>query len=183
MPNTSYFVALGFIILGILTLVSVSWPNKRGAPYWPTRLKKVRQMLTMANVQPGELVFDLGCGDGRIIVMAARRFNARAVGIEIDLIRYLWCQFLITILGLRKKVRVIYGDLFTKDISNADVVICFLLQNTNDKLESKLIEELRPNARVVSHTYLFSGLPLIAMDGEQGLYAYNIGIQSEGKTD
>ena len=179
MPSTPSMIALGIIILGIITLVSISWPNRRGAPYWPTRMKKVESMLTVANVQPGELVYDLGCGDGRVIVMAARRFKARAVGIEIDLFRFLWCQFLITILGLRRKVRVVYGDLFAKDISEADVVFCYLLQNTNDKLEGKLMNELRPDARVVSNTFLFSALPQIAMDGKSGFYVYNVGVQSE----
>jgi len=179
MSSTPSMIALGIIILGIITLVSISWPSRRGAPYWPTRMKKVEKMLTDTNVQPGELIYDLGCGDGRVIVMAARRFKARAVGIEIDLFRFLWCQFLITILGLRRRVRVVYGDLFAKDISEADVVFCYLLQNTNDKLERKLINELRPDARVVSNTFLFSALPQIAMDSESGFYVYNVGVQPE----
>jgi len=179
MASLPSMIALGIIILGIITLISISWPNKRGAPYWPTRMKKVKKMLAEADVQPGELVYDLGCGDGRVIVMAARHFKARAVGIEIDLFRFLWCQFLITILGLRRRVKVIYGDLFAKDISDADVVFCYLLQSTNDKLESKLLDELRPDARVVSNTFLFSAMPQIAMDGEYGFYVYNVGVQPE----
>ncbi len=179
MPSVPSMIALGIIILGIFTLVSISWPNRRGAPYWPTRMKKVKKMLEMANVQPGELVYDLGCGDGRVIVMAARKFKARAVGIEIDLFRFLWCQFLITILGLRRRVKVKYGDLFAKDISEADIVFCYLLQNTNDKLEGKLMNELRPNARVVSNTFLFSAMPQIDMNSELGFYVYNVGVQSE----
>ncbi len=177
MPSIPSMIALGIIILGIITLVSISWPNRRGAPYWPTRLKKVKKMLTEANVQPGELVYDLGCGDGRVIVMAARHFKARAVGIEIDLFRFLWCQFLITILGLRRRVKVIYGDLFAKDISEADVVFCYLLQSTNDKLESKLLNELRPDTRVVSNTFLFYSMSQIAMNSEFGFYVYNVGVQ------
>ena len=140
MPSIPSMIALGIIILGILTLVSISWSNRRGAPYWPTRMKKVESMLTIANVQPGELVYDLGCGDGRVIVMAARRFKARAVGIEIYLFRFLWCQFLITILGLRRRVKVKYGDLFAKDISEADVVFCYLLQHTKNLFSQKRIK-------------------------------------------
>ncbi|NHK32036.1 MAG: hypothetical protein FK730_11835 [Asgard group archaeon] len=174
MPDAMFYVALFIIILGFITLVSISWPNRRGAPWLPTRLKKARKMLTLANVQPNEIVYDLGCGDGRILVMAARKFGAKAVGIEIDLLRYLWCQFLITILCLRRKVKVIYGDLFEVDISKADVVFCYLLQSTNDKLEEKLIRELHPSTRIVSNNFIFHSLPNIAMD-ESAIYVYSVG--------
>ncbi|MBN1328138.1 MAG: class I SAM-dependent methyltransferase [Candidatus Heimdallarchaeota archaeon] len=175
MPQPSFWIALGIILLGFFTLVSISWPNRRGAPWVPTRLKKVRKMLLLANVQPGELVYDLGCGDGRVLVMAVREFKARAIGIEIDLIRFLWCQFLISILFLRRKVKVIYGDLFDRDLSDADVVFCYLLQSTNNKLEKKLIEELSPDARVVSNTFYFNGIPMTAMDTEYPIYTYSVG--------
>jgi SAM-dependent methyltransferase len=174
MPDVMFYIALFIIILGFITLVSISWPNRRGAPWLPTRLKKVRKMLTLANVQPNEVIYDLGCGDGRILVMAARKFGAKAVGVEIDLLRYLWCQFLITILFLRKKVKVIYGDLFKVNISNADVVFCYLLQSTNDKLEEKLINELQPTTRIVSNNYTFHSLPKIAED-ESAIYVYSVG--------
>ena len=85
MPPVSFYFALIIIILGLLALISISWSNRRGAPWLPTRMKKVRRMLELANVQPGELVYDLGCGDGRVLVTAARRYGAKAVGIEIDL--------------------------------------------------------------------------------------------------
>lgn len=177
MPDVMFYVALFIIILGFITLVSISWPNRRGAPWLPTRLKKVRKMLTLANVQPNEIVYDLGCGDGRVLIMAARKFGARAIGIEIDLFRYLWCQFLITILFLRKKVKVVYGDLFEIDLSKADVVICYLLQSTNDKLEVKLINELQPSTRIVSNTFIFHSLPKIAVD-ESAIYVYSVGCNT-----
>jgi len=140
-------------------------------------------MLTLANVQPGETVYDLGCGDGRVLIMAARKFKAKAVGIEIGLIKFLWCQFLITILGLRKKVKVILGDIFKKEYSDADIVFCFLLQSTNDKLESKLIDELDSKTRVITNTFLFHSLPMIGMDGESGFYLYTIGLKPADEED
>jgi predicted RNA methylase len=92
----------------------------------------------MTSIKPNEIVYDLGCGDGRVLIMAAKHFNARAIGIEIDPIRFLWCKFRIRLLGLGDKVQVIYGDFFRKNLSNADIIICYLLQNTNDKLQAKL---------------------------------------------
>ena len=174
MPNL-FAIIFGIIIPVIfLIVISIIWSVLKGAPWAPTSMKKVRKMLEMADLQPDEILYDLGCGDGRIIVMAARKFGAKAVGVEIGPLRFLWCQFLITILLLRKKVKVIYGDLFKANISDADVVVCFLLQSTNYKLEEKLIEELSPETRIVSNTYVFRYLPLIKKDKNNNLFLYKI---------
>ena len=168
-------ISLCIIVIGFIIVFSVTWPNIKGAPWVPTRMKKVRKMLEMANIQPDEVVYDLGCGDGRVIVIAARKFKARAVGVEIDFGRYLWCQFLVTILGLRKKVKVIRGDLFKQDLSQADVIFCYLLQSTNNRLEDKLIDELQPTTRVVSNTFMFHSLTMTDLDADFGILVYSLG--------
>jgi predicted RNA methylase len=131
-------------------------------------------MLKMAEVGPDDLVYDLGCGDGRMIVTATRRYGSRAVGIEIDPLRYLWCQILITVLGLRGRVRVVYGDFFTQDLGDANVVTCYLLQSTNEELEGKFKQELDPSTRVISKDFVFPGLRLVRQDKEAKLYLYNL---------
>ncbi len=123
---------------------------------------------------PDDLVYDLGCGDGRIIVTAARRYAARGVGIELESLRYLWCQMLITVLGLRDRVSIIYGDFFRQDLSAADVVTCYLLTNTNKKLEGKFKRELRLGTRVVSHYFTFPGLQSVSEDEGDKLYLYKV---------
>jgi predicted RNA methylase len=178
MPDIYFYLTLVIVILAFFALLSILRANKLGAPYLPTPLRKVRKMLTLANVQPGELVYDLGCGDGRFLIVAARRFKAKAIGIEINIIRYLWCQFLITVLFLRKRVKIKYGNLFNHDLSEADVVVCYLLQSTNDRLEDKLINELSQSARVVSNTFTFNSLPAIITD-ESSIYVYKIGQELE----
>ena len=166
-------------MLAAVLVISISWTHTRGAPWVPTPLSMVRRMLTMAEVGPDDLVYDLGCGDGRTIVTAARHYGARAVGIEIDPLRYLWCQMRITLLGLRGRVRVVYGDFFAQDLSDADVVTCYLLQSTNRKLEGKLKQELAPSARVVSNTFTFPGLCLLGQDDHAKVYVY--GLESEAR--
>ena len=128
----------------------------------------------MAEVGPDDLVYDLGCGDGRIIITAARRYGARAVGIELDPLRYLWCQMLITVLGLRDRVRIVQGNFFKQDLSAADVVACYLLRDTNKKLQDKFKNELSPNTRVVSNYFTFPGLQLVNEDKEEKLYLYSL---------
>jgi predicted RNA methylase len=98
----------------------------------------VHTMLRMAEVGSGDLVYDLGCGDGRVLVAAARHYGPRAVGCEINPLRYLWCQALITVMGLRDRVRIVYGGFHTQNLSGADVVTCYLLQTANEKLEANL---------------------------------------------
>jgi len=159
--------------LAMLILLSISWTQARGAPWVPTSMREVHKMLAMAEVGPNDVVYDLGCGDGRIIVAAAQRYGARAVGIEIDPLRYLWCQLLITVLGLRGRVHVILGDFFAQDLRDADVVTCYLLQSTNKKLEEKFATELKPIARVVSHDFTFPRLKKVRWDSEDSLYLYH----------
>jgi SAM-dependent methyltransferase len=162
-------------LLALFAVVSITWTFLRGAPWVPTPMEKVHKMLDMAEVGPEDLVYDLGCGDGRTIVTAARRYGARAVGIEIDPSRYLWCQLLITVLGLRECVRVVYGDFFAQDLSGATVVTCYLLPSTNDRLVGKLKRELQPSARVVSNDFAFPTLRLLRSDDKARIYAYSPG--------
>ncbi|MBD3189792.1 MAG: SAM-dependent methyltransferase [Candidatus Heimdallarchaeota archaeon] len=173
MPKVLVWFAVSVFILGLLIIISIGWPSGKGAPWRPTPRKKVQKMLAMADIKPGEVIYDLGCGDGRIVIMAARRYNIKAVGIEIDFLRYIWCKIIIALLGLRKKVRVIYGDLFDQNLSEADVVICYLTQSTNNRLEQKLIEELKPGARIVSNTFYFHELPMVTKDNLYSIYVYH----------
>jgi SAM-dependent methyltransferase len=159
--------------LTLIFVISISWTQSRGAPWVPTSLGEVDKMLAMAEVGPNDVVYDLGCGDGRTIVLAARRYGARTVGIEIDPLRYLWCQVLITVLGLRGRVKIVYGDFFNKDLSEADVVTCYLLQRTNERLQGKLVQELHPSARVVSNDFTFPKLQLLRQDKEDDIYLYH----------
>jgi predicted RNA methylase len=173
MMSISIRLAFAIIMLIIIIIVIIiAFPHLKGAPWIPSRMKKVREILSLAEIKPGEVVYDLGCGDGRILVSAVRKFQANAVGIEINLILFLWCQFLISVLGLRKRIKLIYGNFFKEDLSNADIVICYLLQETNDKLEEKLINELKPSTRILSNSFSFHNLKVIKEDSEKKIYIY-----------
>jgi SAM-dependent methyltransferase len=137
-------------------------------------MRAVSKLLAMAEVEPDDVVYDLGCGDGRLIIAAAQRYGARAVGIEIHPLRVLWCRARIAALGLRGRVRVIRGDFFKQDLRDADVVICYLLQRTNNKLEGKLKRDLAPGVRVVSKRFTFPGLHLVRQDDRDWLYLYTM---------
>jgi predicted RNA methylase len=161
-------------VVGFVIIIFLTWSIIKGAPWSPTTNEDIEIMFMLTNLQPDELVYDLGCGDGRVLIKAAKEYKARAIGIEIDPIRYLWCKLRIKMYGLNDCVQVIRGDLFKEDFSDADVVFCYLLQDTNNKLQGKLIKELKPKARIVSKKFVFPDLALLASTDEKEIYAYTL---------
>ena len=119
----------------------------------PTPNEVVNKMLEMAKVTANDVVYDLGCGDGRIVIMAAQRYGCRGVGIDIDPERIREATENVARGKVTDKVRFIQGDLFEADISEATVVTLYLLTELNLKLRPKLMKDLRPGTRVVSHAF------------------------------
>jgi len=122
-------------------------------PYVPTRQEVVEAMLRMADVRPGDVVYDLGCGDGRIVIAAAQKFGARGVGIDIDPARISEARYNARRAGVEKQVEFRAGDLFAADIRDATVVTLYLLPEVNLRLRPKLQHDLRPGTRIVSHDF------------------------------
>jgi SAM-dependent methyltransferase len=122
-------------------------------PYVATREDIVDEMLRMAAVTKDDFVYDLGCGDGRIVTTAAREFGAQGMGIDIDPKRVAESNENALAAGVADRVKFIQGDLFRADLSRATVVTLYLLPSVNLRLRPKLERELKPGARVVSHNY------------------------------
>jgi precorrin-6B methylase 2 len=118
----------------------------------PTPNEVIDKMLDLAKVSAKDVVYDLGCGDGRIVIAAAKR-GARAVGIDIDPQRIKEATANIKAEKVSNRVRLIEGDLFETDISEATVVTLYLLNRLNEKLKPKLMKDLKPGTRVVSHAF------------------------------
>ncbi len=127
-------------------------------PYVPTPHDVVRAMLRLAGAGPDDIVYDLGCGDGRILVIAVKEFGVKkAVGIEIRDTLYEEALRNIRSAGVDDRAHVIKADFFEVDISEATIVTLFLLTSVNNRLKPKLEKELRPGARVVSHEFTIPG--------------------------
>jgi len=127
------------------------------APYVVSPQHVVEDMLEMADLKPGETLYDLGSGDGRILITAAQRFHAKAVGIEIEEALAKTSEQRVASLGLQNLVRIIHADLRTVDLSPADVVTMYLMTESNESLKPQLEKSLHPGARVVSHDYRIPG--------------------------
>jgi len=119
----------------------------------PTPEEIVDTMLKMAAVTAKDVVYDLGCGDGRIVITAAQKFGARGVGIDIDAQRISEANANAKTAGVTDKVKFVRGDLFEANISEATVVTLYLLTDLNLKLRPKLMKDLNPGTRVVSHAF------------------------------
>ena len=173
-------IVLAWVVIGvgIVALVSIMWTIVLGSPWTPTPPKRVRRMLDMAEVGPEDVVYDLGSGDGRIVIEAAKRYRARAVGIEADPLRVLWSRLIVALLGLQKQVGIVWGNLFDRGIEEATVVTLFLRQRTNKLLKSKLQRELRPGTRVVSYIWTFEGWSPTKTDPEAQVYVYVMGADN-----
>ncbi|MEK7404637.1 MAG: class I SAM-dependent methyltransferase [Acidobacteriota bacterium] len=122
-------------------------------PYVPTPPEVVEQMLKLAEVKKTDHVFDLGCGDGRIVVMAAEKFGARATGIDIDPERISEAKQNAANAGVTARVRFIQQNLFEADVHEATVVTLYLLPSVNLKLKPSLLKQLKPGSRIVSHSF------------------------------
>ena len=165
-------VAIIAAIFAMVFYIFQTYTRKFGAPWVPTPYKIIRKMLVLADVKPRDIVYDLGSGDGRVIIEAARSFGAKAVGIEIDPLRFLWTKAKIFFLGLSNKVDVLFGNFFKINISDANIVTIYLLPDTNVKLIDKFVKELRPGTRIVSNTFALPGFKMINQDEKLKIYVY-----------
>ncbi|MEW6690434.1 MAG: class I SAM-dependent methyltransferase, partial [Pseudomonadota bacterium] len=128
-------------------------PPVNAGPYVPSPTSVVSDMLTLAQVGPGDFVIDLGSGDGRIVLTAAKVFGARGFGVDIDAALVRKANEAAKDQGLAERVKFVTQDLFKTDISQATVVTMYLLPHTVNMLKDKLLAELRPGTRIISHDY------------------------------
>ena len=132
-------------LLVFLVLATAAYGAFSAAPWLPTRKGDVARMMDLAQIKPGERVYDLGCGDGRLVFSAAKA-GAEAIGVEIFILPYFyaWVKSLFI-----KNAKILYGDLFNYDLSGADVIFVFLMDKSYKRLIAKLEKELKPGARIV----------------------------------
>jgi tRNA1(Val) A37 N6-methylase TrmN6 len=150
------------------------------APYYPTPETIVEKMLQLGSLKAGEKVYDLGSGDGRIVIMAAQKFHADAIGVELDKDLCKLSTDKILKLRLEKNAHIVNGDLLKQNYSSADLITVYLLPGFIDKVQPMLDQQLKKGARVVSHDFEFKNwtpdkVENIADDGEgrsHTLYLY-----------
>ncbi len=155
----------GFVVTGCIQKTANNVPSPQSenqtqnlkcqldAPYLPTPQVVVEAILKLANVKKDDVLYDLGSGDGRIVITAAQKLGTRGVGVELDAQRVQEAKANAEKAGVTDRVQFLQQDLFQTDLSKATVVTLYLLPDTNLKLQSKLLRELKPGTRVVSHEF------------------------------
>jgi SAM-dependent methyltransferase len=146
--------AIAVFLLSVATVAAAQQPKRTPDIHFvPTPDEVVEEMLRLADVGKNDIVYDLGSGDGRIPITAARRFGARGVGIDLDPKLVAQATRSAQEAGVADRVRFIEGDIFEANISEATVVTLYLLTSINERLRPKLLKDLRPGTRVVSHQF------------------------------
>jgi ubiquinone/menaquinone biosynthesis C-methylase UbiE len=173
--------------LSLVTVLSISAaaqqfnPADNLAPYIPSPQIVVDRMLELARIRPGETVYDLGSGDGRILITAAQKFKAKAVGIELSPELCKATKAKVERLGLQDMVKVLQANLLKVDLSGANVVTIYLLTSSNSRLKPNLEKYLKTGARVVSNDFEIRGwrpkeVVNLHIDGMQHtIYLYEVG--------
>jgi SAM-dependent methyltransferase len=152
---TVFLFALLFILPteGFSQEPNYLWDYQYDVPYVPTPYEVVNEMLRMAGVSKNDVLYDLGCGDGRIVIAAAKEIGCRGIGIDIDPQRIEESKINAEKAGVTDKVKFLQQDLFEADFSKATVVTLYLLQTVNLELRPKILRVLKPGTRIVSHDF------------------------------
>lgn len=173
-------ILLLFVIIFLLIISGIWPPDSPWSPWWQTPEDITRRICTLAKVGKKTKIYDLGCGTGHAVIIAAKEFGATCVGIEIDTFRYLIAKFLVQHAGVSKKVSLVRGNFFTTDMSDADVLFIYLVPNALKRLAKKLTKELKPGTILVSYTYpipldIYKGkLEIVKEDKKNKLFMYTI---------
>ena len=146
------------LVAVLATVALLAGPGAQAAPaldvpYVPTPQNVVDRMLVLAALKPGEVLYDLGSGDGRIVITAAKRYGVRGIGIDLDPDRIKEARDNATKAGVNQQVQFVNGDLFKTDMSEANVVTLYLLNSVNRDLRPQLWRQLKVGTRVVSHAF------------------------------
>lgn len=162
------------LLIIILVLAWVLIPALHGLPSVPTNPERIRSALKLANLQPGEVLYDLGAGDGRVLFLAAREFGAQAVGLEIGPIQCAWIWLRAAAAGLGERVRIRWENFYQADLREADVVFVYATSTEVLKLAPRLEQQMKPGARLVSISADFPEWEPSAVDERELIFVYSM---------
>ena len=174
---TDLFLLIFYSINIVLLILAILWiliPALYGLPSKPTQPDRIRRALQMAELKPGEILYDLGAGDGRVLLIAAREFDAKVVGIEIGPVQCALIWLKIVGNGLRSRIQIKMGNFYRTDLSEADVAFIYGTSREVVKLAPYLPIQMKPGSRVVSISADFPEWEPSAFDESSLIFAYKM---------
>lgn len=173
----SILILISFIFFILVFLVILLWaliPALYGLPPVPTKPERIQKALRLANLQPNETLYDLGAGDGRVLMIAARDFGAKAIGIEIGPIQcaLIWLRAVVS--GMGNRIAVRWGNFYQADIRNGDVVFVYATSKEIMKLAPHLERQMKPGSRLVSISADFAEWEPHEFDDQDLIFVYEM---------
>jgi len=166
----TFFLLAGLIVLAGMVVLPIFF----GAPWHPLMPHTIRRILNFVDIRPGETICDLGCGDGRVLITAAKKYSAKGVGVEIDPIKVGLARLLVKLKKVDERVSIIRGNIFDFDPSDADVVYLYLTHQAMDKLFPEILKKLKPTVRIVSYRFCIRGMAPEKVSADKTLFLYQL---------
>jgi len=168
------FLILMGIAIAILGILWIVVPIFTGLPWIPTHRPRIRKALDLAQIQPDEILFDLGAGDGRVLIDAAREYGAHAIGIEVSPSHCLiaWSRALFA--GVLDRVSIRFGNFYSHNLAEADVIYAYLTPKHATRLRAHLEQQLRPGTRVLTISADMDGWEPSAFDSSDLIFLYRM---------
>ena len=163
-----------FILLFVIGLLWILVPAMYGLPPVPTNPNRIRKALQLANLQADETIYDLGAGDGRVLLIAAKEFNAKAIGIEIGPVQCVLIWLRAAASGFGNKVQIKWGNYLKADLRQADVVFLYATSKEVLRVAAYLEKQMKPGSRLVSISADFPEWELSTMDERELIFVYNM---------
>ena len=173
-----YIASIAALIYGLWAIV----PFFYQLPWVPTNKDRARRALGMAGLKPGEVLYDLGAGDGRVLLLAAEEFGAKAIGVEASPLQYLFTAARCLFSGSRSNIRVRRENFYKADFSDADVLFAYMTPDHAIRFQDKFVQQLKPGARVVMIAFDFPHWMPSDVDRDNLIFMYEMPPQEGGLT-
>jgi cyclopropane fatty-acyl-phospholipid synthase-like methyltransferase len=171
---TSTLISIVALAAVLLLAVMVIGPALFGSPWHPISRKDLKRALDFCDAQAGERIVDLGSGDGRVLITAAKDYGLVGTGIEIDPIKVWLANLRVRVAGLRDKVKIVRANIFDADYGEADILFIYLTHQAIDKLFPDILEQLKPNTKILCYRFCIQGMTPDKVSADKTLFLYTL---------
>lgn len=158
------------LLLGAVVFVPVFF----GAPWLPTSGREIRRILDFCETRPGEVICDLGSGDGRVLIAAARDYGLTGVGIEIDPVKAWFSQYRVRWAGLSDRIRIIRGNVHNQSFSDADILFVYMSHPAVDRLFPALLDKLKPTVKIITYRFCLRSIAPTKVNSDKTIFLYQL---------